>query len=237
MAIPDNDALLVPYVTNWNTQFNESPLPFGLTPQQAAQLLAASTPYIASATTLNAQRALGTRAKSQTDARNTARDAMLVVLRALYAAVQFNADVSDENKTLLGVTIRSDSRRPTPPITQRPTMADIVCVGRTVSASIYDPASKSKRAKAPSAVSALVYSFIGETYPSDPTLWQLCGIATKSTFETTFADGVPAGSTVWLCAAWVDRKGNTGNVSQPISTNLAGGGVSSTRATKLKIAA
>ena len=236
MAIPKNDPELVPYVTNWNTQFDDSPIPFGVSPQQAAALAAISGPYVASVATINAQRALGTRAKSQTEARNTARDAMLVVLRSLYAAVQFNPDVSDQNKTLLGVTIRSDSRQPTPPISQRPTMANATSVGRTVSVSLYDPSTKSKRAKAPNAVSALVYAFVGEQYPSDPTLWQLCGVATRSTFETTFADGVAPGSTVWFCAAWVDRKGNTGPASLPISTNLAGGGVgAATR--KMKLAA
>ena len=236
MAIPKNDALLVPYANNWNERIGPSPLTFALTQVQADALGEISAPYLAAVAMLDAQRGAGMRSKSQTLARDATRDAMLVTLRELYGIVQSSNAVSDADKTLLGVTPRSDTRRPTPPITVRPMTTIVGNTARTVKVGVFDPTSKSKRAKAPFAVSALVYSYVGETYPSDPTLWQLCGVATQYAFETTFADAVPSGATVWIMAAWLGSKGDTSPTSLPVSVTLQGGGANAQQST-LRLAA
>lgn len=217
MAIPKTDPLLVPYVTNWDTRLADAPETYGLTEAQATALATASAPYLAAVTTLNNQRAIGTRAKSQTEARNQTRDAMLGVLRSLYALVQTSPSVTDANKTLLGVTIRS-APHPVPTPVDVPVVAVEKVVERTVTVSVRGSTNKAK--KPDGAVSAYVYSYVGTAYPSDPSLWQFTGSATKPTYSFAFPDSVAPGAQVWVTAAWVNRKGEAGAPCAAVTTRL-----------------
>ncbi len=78
-------------------------------------------------------------------------------------------------------------------------------------------------------------SYVGAEYPSDPTLWSYYGDVTNGRMEMTLPSTVPGGAQVWTCAAWYDRKGQTGPISLPISTNVQGGG--SQQEAELRIAA
>src|SRR5690606_11812795 len=63
---------------------------------------------------LQAARQAGIRSKELTANKDNAKDALLVVLRELYALVQASRVVSDGLKELLGVKVRSSSRTPVP---------------------------------------------------------------------------------------------------------------------------
>lgn len=132
------------------------------------------------------------------------------------------------------MAIRKVKPTPIPAPTARPGMDLVAVVVRTVTVNIHDSASSTKRRKAAGATAAFVYTYVGESYPTDPTLWQFQGPATKSTYEIVFPDSVASGAQVWICAAWMNRRGETGPVSVPITTNIQGGGMS---ASSMKIAA
>ena len=236
MAIPTKDELLVAYAGNMNSRLTSGYGTYGVTEEQAQQLTALFTPYQAAYTLMMSSREAGTRSKSQTGVTAAAKKALLAHARMIYASVQANTTVADNLKTLLGVEIRKENRRPVPAPTQRPMVEIVSALTRTVTINVYDPASKTKRGKLPTAVSANVYSYAGATYPADPTLWQYCGPATKANFQIAFPDTMPGGQTVWICAAWVTRRGDVGPVSVPISTNVQGGGQNETQAA-IKIAA
>ena len=236
VSIPLKDELLVPYMTNWNTRISTGYAVFGLTEEQAEHFTELFTPYQTIYAAMMSARGAGTRSKSQTIAKDLAKKNLLAFARQLYAFVQANTAVADNTKVLLGVEIRKSRPSPIPAPTQRPSMSIVSAIARTVTVNVYDPASKTKRGKLPTAVSASVYSYVGTTYPSDPTLWQYCGAATKPKFEIVFPDSVANGSQVWICAAWVTRRGDVGPVSVPVSTNVQGGGQQETPA-GLKLAA
>jgi hypothetical protein len=112
IMIPTKDTLLSPYVQNWNTRVTATPAAFGLSATQATALDAVVVPYVDAQAALVNARAAGIRNTSLTTARTTARSAMLPLLRELYAFVQASLTVSDANKDLLGVKVRSSSRTP-----------------------------------------------------------------------------------------------------------------------------
>ena len=233
MAIPKKDALLVPYSANWATRTTASPTEFGLTAVQAENYSEMQAAYLSAYNAMMAARADGTRSQSLTSMKETTKAALLTYNRELYAFVQASSNVADSDKILLGVTIRKTTPTPVPAPTDRPKMDITAVVARTVTVAIHGSTAKS--AKPAGSISAFLYYFVGSTYPSDPTLWQFYGPATKPTFDIVFPDSVASGAQVWICAAWVSRRGETGPASVPVSTNIQGGGVSAS--SNMKIAA
>jgi hypothetical protein len=139
------------------------------------------------------------------------------------------------NAQLLGLGLQPRmARTPIPAPGVRPALDIIAVSGRTVSVSIHDSASSNSRGKPAGVSAAWVYSFVGASYPSDPTAWNFEGSSTKAKFDIVFPTSVAGGSQVWLCAAWINNRQQSGPVSMPISTNIAGGGMGSST---MKIAA
>jgi hypothetical protein len=95
---------------------------------------------------------------------------------------------------------------------------------RQVDVHIHDSASSNKRGKPAGCHSAWVYTFIGSDYPADPAAWEFQGACNAGKFSIVFDSTVPAGAQVWICAAWVNFRSESGPISVPISTNLQGGG-------------
>lgn len=229
MAIPKKDSLLVQWSTNFNDRIVASPTTFSLTAAQATAYTAVHTPFITAYNTMMAARESGTYAESMTAAKDSTKLALLQYGRQLYAFVSANASVSQANKILLGIH-QHIMPGPLPPPGVRPGVDVISVAGRTVSLSIHDSASSTKRGKPFPATAAWVYSYVGETYPSDPNEWSFEGATTKAKFDIVFPSSVAGGTQVWICAAWINAKQESGPVSVPITTNLQGGGVSTTSA-------
>lgn len=236
MAIPEKDSLLVPWLENFTTRIQASPVTFGLAAPQAAELYTRKQAFVNAYNAMMSARADGTRSQSQTVNKNLKKTAVLSYARELYALISANKSVSDTDKTLVGVHVSDKKPSPVPPPSVRPGMIVNGVVGRTVSTTIHESATSAKRRKPGGAVQAYVYWFAGEEYPSDPTDWKFAGPANKADFEFTVPNTVPNGAMIWICAAWVSRRGDTGPVSVPISTNIQGGGMSSAQG-GLKIAA
>lgn len=156
------------------------------------------------------------------DAKKRELDAMA---RELVRIIQAYPPLTDDQRRELKITVRK-SRTPVPAPTARPMVEVASVVVRTVTVNVYDPTSATKRNKPAGSVGAKLYTFVGANYPSDPGLWDYQGDFTKSKCEITFADSVPSGAQVWVCAAWYNRKGETGQPSVPITTNIQGGGAS-----------
>lgn len=222
MAVPTKDSLLVPYSGNWEIRITESPETFGLTAAQATQLTALRTPYVAAYETMMEALSNGTRSKNLTNIKDSTKAALVPYLRVLYAQVAANIAVTDADKILLGITIRK-APSPIPPPTVAPGMDLIHVAGRTVRVNIHDSASSAKRGKPAGVAGACVYSFVGETYPSDPGEWTYEGQTTKGSIAVTFPESVAPGSQVWIMSAWYNAKAETGPLATPITAYVQRG--------------
>jgi hypothetical protein len=236
MSIPVKDAVLVPWIENFTTRIQASPTTFGLQAPQAAELYARKQAFVNAYNAMMNARADGTRSKAQTETKDDRKTKVVTYARELYALISANKSVSNADKTLVGVHVRDTKPSPIHAPTVRPGMIVKAVVGRTVSTTIHESASSAKRRKPKGAVQAYVYWFVGEDYPSDPNGWRFAGPANKADFNFTVPNSVASGAQVWICAAWVNRKGDAGPVSVPISTNVQGGGAAAGEG-ELKIAA
>jgi len=107
MAVPLKDSLLVPFSTNFSTRLTATPVPFGFSAAQASTLATLVGAYSDAYAAMTEARSAGNRSKTLTDAKDSAKAALLPTLRAYYQQVQGSVVVADADKTLLGVAIRS----------------------------------------------------------------------------------------------------------------------------------
>jgi len=200
-----------------------TPLPatYGLTTTQVAS-------YAALSTSFSAKLLVAITPATRTPVAIAAKDAAMALLRdaSVDIARIITATPSVTNAQLLELGL-NERTVPTPrPVPGGTPAIDVVSVsGRMVTVRIHNPASES-RGKPMGAIGANVYSFVGPEAPSDPRVYHYEGLATRSKTGIAFPDSVPSGATVWLCAQWVNARGQMGLGSTPISVTLQGGPVS-----------
>lgn len=220
--LPQTDAALLAWSVNFKTLITATPTAFGLV---AAQATAYGALHDTFAAAYQVAKDPDTRTKPNVAAKDAARAALKDDARLLAKLVEGTASVTDAQKYSLGLNVRKQPT-PVPAPTTRPGVDLVSAIGRTVTIHIHDSASSSKRGKPAGATAAWVYTFVGAEYPSDPTLWDFQGATTKAKYEITFANDLPGGTQVWVCAAWINGKQEAGPASVPITTNLQGGGAS-----------
>jgi hypothetical protein len=214
MAIPTKDTLLLNWSTNFNTRGTATPTTLGLT---AAQMTAYTPLHDGFVAAYNAMNILGARSKSLVSAKNTAKAALLVYARQLYGFVQANADVSNADKDLLGVTVRAQPS-PIPAPIDAPQMDIVSVVGRTVSVRLHSATTQGKRGKPAGVKGAAVFSYVGATPPTDPSVYKFEGTTTRTTFDIVFPDSAEPGTTVWVTAMWFNERAQSGPACTPMST-------------------
>jgi hypothetical protein len=139
----------------------------------------------------------------------------------LYASIQNSQTVSDENKTLMGVTIKKTHPTPTPPPALSPKLTIISVTGRTVKCQVEDRAFPNTKRRPANALGVTIMSATGDTPPpaSDPG-WVLEGQSGKNIFDVVFADSVAAGTKCWIVALWYSRRGAYSPACEPVQTYL-----------------
>lgn len=196
------------------------PATWGLTSGEITSYTTLSTSYstlLATATTPSTRTSVAIEAKNA--AKKLLKTASVNIARTI-TAVQ-----TVTNAQLLSMGLNERIIPQPRPVPATPPTIDIISVsGRTVSIRIHDPSSDS-RGKPFGATGANIYSFVGDSAPSDPRVYHYEGLATRSTTQVLFPDTVASGATVWLSAQWVSARGQLSTGSTPISTNLPGGSV------------
>ena len=221
--MPNPDASLLLWSANFNRLINLSAESYGLTPELAAQY---GELYDLFAAAMQTASDPGTRTAPAVMAKNRARENMKSLARRLAKRVEATAGVRDPQRVQLGLTVRAAWSRIQPPMSAP--MLDVVRVtGRTVTLLLHDSASTTKRGKPDGVAAASVFSFVAPSEatppPKDPAGWRYRGNFTRTNIELSFDAGVPAGSTVWLTAYWINPRSQSGPAGAPISTVLAGG--------------
>ena len=230
-TFPKRDAELLTFLVNFKDLIGAAPTDYGITTAQAAELASAVLGYQGELLACDP----AVRNQTAVMSKNAAKRSVMAMAYDLAMAIAAQPAISPPAKLALGIKARATRSRIGPP-TVRPGITIASVAGRTVTVRIHDSASSNARGRVRGAVGAQVYTYVGASYPSDPTLWQFGGLATRAAYDVTFADTVAGGTQVWLCAAWVNHRGDAGPSSVPVQTSLAGGNVS-TVTTTLRVAA
>ena len=215
------DAELVAGSLNFATLIAANPLQYGLSVPQATAYGTLNTAYANSYNTANDP---STRTTVSVATKNQARVNLVANARLLASAIDLTPTVTVAMKLALGITVKAPPT-PTPVPATAPSLDVISVVGRTVKIRVHDM-SMPKKTKPPGTVNATLFSFVGAVAPAGLSGWKFEGVTTRAIFDVNFSDTVPGGAQVWLTAYWSNARAETGPVSDPISTNLQGGGVS-----------
>ena len=215
------DADLLAWANNFSTLITATPTAFGLTAAQATAYAGFFSGY---STAYTAVQNPATKTKVTVATKKAARAALLLNTSLLAKLVEGTASVTNAQKISLGLSIKN---LPTPiPAPATAPMIDMVsAIGRTVQIRLHDSAD-TRKAKPVGVKSATVFSFVGAVPPISMTDWNYEGVSTRSVVNINFATTVANGALVWITAFWSNAKMQAGPLSDPISTNIPGGGVS-----------
>ena len=197
------------------------PAVYGLSPALLSSYTAATSSYenALSVATEPATRTVVTVAEKES-ARRILRAASVDIARIITAT----ATVTNAQLLALRLNPRVQPQ-PRPVPTEAPAVDMISVIGRTARFRIHNNASESKRAKAPGAIGANIYTFVGEHPPVEASEYEYQGMTTRTYADVQFPASIPSGATVWVSCCWVGSRGQLGNASAPISFALQGGAV------------
>jgi hypothetical protein len=217
--LPVTDKGLLLWAQNFSSLISAGAVSYGLTSSQATAFAALLATYTTDLAAVDP----GVRSKATVLTKNAARGALVTNARALAKIVEATPTVTNTQKATLGLTVRVVPA-PIPAPSTAPVVQVVSVTARTVQIRLRS-ATGSSRGKPPGVKSATVFSYVGAMAPTDITLWQYQGVMTKVVANVVFPNTTAGGSLVWITAIWANARGQSGPAADPVSTNIAGGGV------------
>jgi hypothetical protein len=230
--LPQADAQLLAWSTNFNTLINGRGPGFGLTSAQASEYTTKHTAY---ATAYTAAFEPNTRTRPKITIKDEAKKQLSAYARELVRIVQSYPQLTDDQRRELMITVPKQ-RSPQPPPTVRPAITIVGVTGRSVTIKIRDNGESSKRGKPDGAMGAVIFTYFGDVPPADIGEWRFERLTSQTRIDLPFHQHADAG-TAWVCAMWFNRRSETGPMSQPVNVNLPAAGVMVSGAVRMKIAA
>jgi hypothetical protein len=157
----------------------------------------------------------GLRNKSNVQAKNTARLALKTMARDFSRIVQGQATVTNAQKAALGLNVRA-TPTPIPPPAVVPQVDIVSVIGRTVKIRLHNSEVAGKRGKPANVKGAAVFSYVGTTAPTDPTLYKFEGNTTLTVVDVAFPETVAPGTSVFITAMWFNERAQSGPPATPV---------------------
>lgn len=214
--IPTKDVDLVGWADNFRDLIVASPATYGLVAGDGTTIAGLVNTWDAAyATAVNP----ATRTPASVAAKDAAKGAMVPILRLYAQQVKNNAGVSNENKTALGLHINDTGPTPVPPPTSTPLLTLTGARHLLQEWSVRASETPTSKAKPVGSIAAEIFVGIGVAPIVDPTLCPFRVLNTKTPFTIDFiTDNV--GKVASVFARWVNRKGEVGPWSAPISFGI-----------------
>lgn len=216
--IPHREAELVTFTANMAARLSAQPADYGITPALADEY---STAHDNWALQYERAQAPETRSPVAIAAKNTAKKIIIEQTRKIAKIVRATPGMDDQRLIELG--LRPHKTEPTRIV--RPHSAPEIDIqerrGNHVLARLHSE--EGPRHKPQGVAAAFVYTHVGPTAPVRIQDWTFAGSYTRSLVDLAFDPTLPAGTTVWITACWVNPRGETGPGATAVSTVLAGG--------------
>lgn len=206
--IPAREVDLVNWADNFASLITADPATYGLDAMAASTIQTAVDAW-------DAAYAAGTDPSTRTPvtvaAKNTAKLAMLPIVRAYASQIRINPGVDNADKTALGLNLPNNSPSPIPaPATVAVlTITSATPLRHTVKFRD-ETASPTSRAKAPNAIGCEIWVGISTIALTDPAQCKFYGTAVKVPFFVEY-DPADAGKIATLFGRWSNRAGSAGN--------------------------
>ena len=148
-------------------------------------------------------------------------DALRRSSRSIVKQVQAWPQTTDEQRRLLQITVPDRKPTPHPAPGEMPDVQIAFAVRHTIALRIRRE--DGGRGRPVGTTGANVYYAVGPTVPSTAGGWTHACQATRMGCQIELPATTPAGATVWVAANWYNGRGETGPLSDAVSTNLPGG--------------
>jgi|SRR5919204_47031 hypothetical protein len=231
--IPPKDADLFSWSDNFATLITASPTTYGLVSSDATAINNVVSPWL-SAYTIAVNPS--TRTGPSVSAKDTARAAMLAVVRPYAIQIRNNMGVSDSAKLDLGLNIPSQARTPILVPQTQPLLSIVAATPLSHTLRYADSNSPQLRSKPAGARAVGIVQVVGLTPGADPTVAvpsilvnsalavpSAAGLATRQPFAA-LQDVTNVGKIATYWARWVGQRGDVGPWSLPVSMTIAGTG-------------
>jgi hypothetical protein len=165
-----------------------------------------------------------TKTQGAVAAKDSAKAAMVAVLRHYAQVIKMNDGITNEEKTDLGLTIDDPQPSPVPAPTTQPICSIVGATPMQHTLRFADAATPTKRAKPQGVMGLELHYYIGDTPPVSPDAaggtTKFYGLATKQPFAVTL-NPADKGKTATYYARWITRTGLVGPWSSPVSMTVA----------------
>jgi len=208
---------LYSYSRNFSSKVSVSPGDFFVPAQLSTDLVAATAAFSSAYETALEP---DTRTKVSIQVRDAAMRSLLTQLRYLIKMIGGNPQISDIQRTELGIKIRRRPVRRTVP-TLSPDI-DILARGGTMVRIRLHSGAALHRGRPVDTDGAVLFTHVGAEPPAMITAWVTRGFTGKAINEIEFDAALPAGTKVWFTAFYYNSAGS-GPGAEPVSTVLAGG--------------
>jgi hypothetical protein len=216
--IPRRDAQFLAWSRAFITNINAAPPPgpsqFGITVAEAAHYASLHDAFAAAYQIVCDP---ATRTTPKITAKDEARKILEREARRLSRIIQAATGVTDEQREMLGLTVRQENRSPVAAPAEPPVLLVQLPRGSTVHINLRS--NDSNRRGKPTGISgAMIFCYVGETPPSPDSLeqWKLQATTTRPSVEITLSgEQIVPGAKAWFTAYWLNPRNQRGPASEP----------------------
>lgn len=212
---------------NWSRVFaaavSATPALYGLDAAQAATFAALHSAY---ASAYAIARDPETNSKASVIAKNETRGDLLDGPGGaweLVRLIQANPNVTDEQRSRVGVQSVDRHRSPIGPPGSAPVLSIGSTIGRAIHVRLRDADHPDRRGKPDGVEGAVILYHVGPTHPADQSAWMFGMLASRPVFEFELPWSAAAGSKVWLSAFWFNARKEAGPCATPRSAIVGEG--------------
>lgn len=220
--LPSRESDLITWSQSFQSTIVSAASDYGLTDPQAADYTTKQAAFVSAHKVANEPL---TRSPGNIEVKNTKKQELITLTRELVDICQASPVMDNDKRKALGITIRDSTPTPVPVPKTSPNIDILSVVGWTVELRLHNEDS-TKRAKPEGVKGATVFSYVGETPPTNVDDWKFEGNISKTETTIHFPSTLAAGTKVWTTAFWFNTTSQSGPAAAPVSTNLQGGLVS-----------
>lgn len=216
--VPSKDQDLDNFALNFSTKLTAAPTSYGLVAGDATAFASLRSDF---ATKLAAATAPATATSVTVASKNTSRASLTAGMRSLARRVQSYSAITSSLLSELGLTVRDTVATPIPAPSTKPTGNVQQILSREHVIAVADSATPTSKARPFGASGYQVfYSVAGDTDGGDVENMHFEGVGTKATFSISYPSSA-VGKVATIRLRWMNRKGEVGPVSDPITSTVA----------------
>lgn len=212
---PDREAEMVTWSQLFAERIASDPQAVGLSQEQCDAYLAVQQAF---AVAYQISQSPSTRTSPAILSKNEARSAMETMSRQYARIVQSQPQVSDAQRSDLGLNIRQSTMPALPTPGEAPTLRVTAVQGAALSLWLLDSTTSGRRARPRGVAGASIFTHTGEHPPADIARWTFQGNHSNTKPTIIVADASQPFTKVWITARWYRPTCDAGPACVPVST-------------------